>query len=222
MSALLAPLEHFGPERSGVAAASRAQLRAVVSSPMRASRSIFIGILVAVLSLGMVGVLLLNTQIQQRSMQVAATTRTADDLGYQQAALTAKVEQLRSSSDLTKKAWDLGLRPNPHPVFVQLKADGTSSMVGTPVRVTGSELPDQQYQGADAVTEKILASRANLLAKKKAAIEAAKAAQAQRLAQQKADREARIAAQKAKDAANKAKATQKTGAAASTGAAGGQ
>ncbi|MGO4956426.1 hypothetical protein ACTQ49_03990 [Luteococcus sp. Sow4_B9] len=197
MSALLAPLEQI--QERAAARAGAPPLRPVPASAARLSRVAFIIFLLGLLGAGMVGVLLLNTAIQQRSATVTQAQREAEDLGHQQASLTARVEQLRSSSGLAEKAWEIGLRPNPHPVFVQLDADGKGGrVVGEPTRVSGAEMPNQHYRSADEVTvamEKAReARRAQIENERKARlarIEAAKKAAAAQAAEQK-----RLAAQK--------------------------
>lgn len=208
MSALLAPLEQA---RTSSPRADRPVLRPVASSPLKLSRVGFIIFLTTLLGAGMVGILLLNTHIQQRAQTVAAAQRQADDLGHQQASLTAKVEQLRSSSDLATRAWEQGLRPNPHPVFVKLGADGKpGQVIGEPMAVNGSEMPDQKYVGADTVTAQIAKAKADHKAKE--AAEKARRIAAAKKAEQ--DRIARIKAEKAKQKADAAAAKQKADAAA--------
>lgn len=222
MSALLAPLEQT---RTSGPRAERPVLRPVASSPLKLSRVGFIIFLTTLLGAGMVGILLLNTHIQQRAQTVAVAQREADDLGHQQASLTAKVEQLRSSSDLATRAWELGLRPNPHPVFVKLGADGKpGQVIGEPMAVNGSEMPDQKYVGADTVTARIAQAKAQYKAKEAAEkarrIAAAKKAEQDRIARIKAaeaKQKADAAAKKKADAAAKQKAAAAAKAKSSTG-----
>ncbi len=172
MSALTAPLVDLQSRRA--TRTERPALRAVQINPMRVSRALFIAFLTVVLGVGMVGVLVLNTTIQQRQSEITKAQRQADDLAYKQASLTATVEQLRSSSDLATRAWAMGMRPNPHPAFVQLGAAGEAGrIVGTPARTVGTEMPDQNYVGADAVATKIDKTHADAVARKKAAAKAA-------------------------------------------------
>lgn len=208
MSALLAPLEEVA-ER-GSTRAPRPPLRPVAPSPLRLSRVGFIIFVITLLGAGMVGVLLLNTSIQQRAQTVVAAQRTAEDLGHEQASLSARVEQLRSSSDLADRAWAMGLRPNPHPVFVRLDADGTGGqVVGEPMRVQGMEMPDQKFRSADEVTVGMEKSRAAYLAEQEAK---RKQAEADRIAREKAAQEKKAAEKKAaeQEAAQKKTAQKKT------------
>ncbi|GAA1388157.1 hypothetical protein [Luteococcus peritonei] len=196
MSALLAPLERAEQRPA------RPTLRALDVHPLRVGRIGFVIVLLTLLGAGMVGVLVLNTMIQQRAGEVTAVQRQADDLGYQQASLTAEVERLRSSSDLAERAWQMGLRPNPYPVFVQLETDGTGRVVGEPTRVFGGEMPNQKYASADDVTKQIDAARAAYKAKQ----EAQKKALAEKIARQKAEAARKAEAAKQAEAARKAAA----------------
>lgn len=176
MSALLAPLDSLddAPARAG----GRAGLRQVARVPMRASRAVFIAVLVSLLGLGMVGVLVLNTTIQQRSLQISTVQKQADDLGYQQAAKQAKVAQLSSSSALAAAAWKLGMRPDSDPVFIQLDANGKATIVKQSSSMTASSsnsISVGEYQDADQVTKAIEQARQAILAKKNAATAAASA-----------------------------------------------
>ncbi|MEL4504133.1 hypothetical protein AAEX63_04140 [Luteococcus sp. H138] len=220
MSALLAPLEQPRTRSTASPAAERPALRAVAASPLRLSRVGFIIFITTVLGLGMVGILLLNTTIQQRAQTVAAAQRTADDLGYEQASLTAKAEQLRSSSDLANRAWEMGMRPNPYPVFIQLDADGkTSRVVGTPTAVSGSEMPNQKAVSADDVTKRMQQARVayqQKVAQQKAQAQAEAAARA-KAAEARVKQEAAAAKAKQEAAAAKAKQAKATNKKSSTG-----
>lgn len=201
MSALLAPAER-------TEGASRPALRAVGTRP--GSRTAYVVFLATLLAIGMVGVLVLNVKIQERALTVQNAQRQAADLGAQQASLTAQVERLRSSSDLADRAWTMGLRPNPYPVFVKLDADGTGRVLGEPTRVSGGEMPDQKYLGADDVTKRIAQAReqykAQIARQKAEALARQKAAEAKAKADAAVKAKADAAAKAKADAAAKAKA----------------
>lgn len=117
-------------------------LRPLESAPAKAARVPFVAVLGALLALGLLGLLVLNTAIQSQARELNRLQNQSTALGYQQGELTTQVQQLRASSTLEQKAYALGLRPNPYPAFITL-ADG--KIVGTPVPVTGSEMPDQRW-----------------------------------------------------------------------------
>lgn len=196
MSALTSSFDDLRSARP--ARQERPALRVVPLNPMRVPRTVFIAFLTLLMGAGMVGVLVLNTTIQQRQTAVTRAQRQADDLAWRQASMTAQVEQLRSSSDLATRAWALGMRPNPHPVFVVLDGQHPTVM-GTPTPVTGTEMPDQAYANADEVAAAIDKAHA-------AAVERRTASAEKRRAEAKAAAEKKAAEKKA--AAAKPTATQ--------------
>ncbi|HNV11330.1 MAG TPA: hypothetical protein PKN27_08365 [Propionibacteriaceae bacterium] len=183
MSALLLPLERT----TARTAAPASRLRALPRPRARVGRLPFILVLVTTLGLGLVGVLVLNTTIQARASELRTMQRQATSLSHEEAALTTQVQLLRSTTTLEQRAYELGLRPNPAPAFIQLP-EGT--ILGTPTRVTGDEMPAQRFRTPEQVAEAQTKARAAFFEKE---------------AKAKAERE-RIAAEKAKAAADKAKA----------------
>ena len=199
MSAVVALVER-SERASGPA---RPMLRALERRPARLSTIAFVVLLVSLLGAGMVGILLLNVSIQQRARTLNALQATAEQKGYQQAALTSQVQSLRSPTTLQSKAWDLGLRPNTSPAFLVLPS---GQVLGDTTAVTASEAPEQKYRSAQAITEAIEKANAAEIKRKADLIEAQKKRAAQRLAEQKAKAKAAAAAAKAKAAADAAKA----------------
>lgn len=114
------------------------QLRAV---PNRSGRQIaqlpFVLIVALLLGGGMTGVLVLSTTIQTQSGELSVLQVREAELRYQEAALVAQAQDLRSSAKLAERAWALGMRPNPQPAFIQLPG---GQVVGVPTEVTGDEL----------------------------------------------------------------------------------
>ncbi|MGB3955374.1 MAG: hypothetical protein WBL05_08880 [Brooklawnia sp.] len=134
MSALQAPV--VGPRPT--TEQQPTPLRAV---PGRSTQQIaqlpFVLFIAVLLGLGMAGVLVLSTTIQTQSAELSSLQAREAELRYQEAALVAQVQDLRSSARLADRAWKLGMRPNPRPAFIRLP-DG--QVVGVPTTVTGDEL----------------------------------------------------------------------------------
>ena len=185
-------------------------LRLLAARPARMSRFPFILTLLAIVALGMGGLVVVNTQIQTQSTQLAELQREAVTLQNQKAQLEADVNQRRSASNLQVEAQKMGMRPNPNPAFILLP-DG--KIVGTPTKVTGKEMPDQVYltwqqaqkrqedARAAVAREKAEAEakrRAQIAAAKKKADDAAKKKKADEAAKQKADAAKKKAAEDAK------------------------
>ena len=115
-----------------------------VRLPQRKMASIpFVLSLGVLLALGMVGLLLLNTALQEQGFVVQNRQKAAAQLGYKVAALETEVTEARSSAGLAVAAAKLGMVPNPYPVYLSLP-DG--DIIGNPTRMTGNELPDVRYR----------------------------------------------------------------------------
>ncbi len=121
-----------------VAEQARPSLQRVPLPPRRLSRGSFAGVMVAVLVAGMIGLLGLNTTIQQQALQVRAAQRTANELGSRLSDLEAQVSRAQAPAQLAGRASDLGMVPNPHGVFIDL---ATGQVIGTPTPVSGTEVP---------------------------------------------------------------------------------
>jgi len=106
------------------------------------------GLLVA----GMVGLLALNIAIQSGSVQLRAAQTQAKALSDEAAAMQAEVYRVGSIMNLAQQAADLGMRPNPYGVFINLD-DG--SIVGDPRPVNGNELPAILPTGSGVATSPI-------------------------------------------------------------------
>lgn len=201
----------------------RESLRRVTIPNRRIASVPFVVGLGVLLAIGMVGLLLLNTALQEQAFAVRDQQKAADLLGYRVSALESEVTEARSSSRLAMEAAKLGMVPNPYPVYLSLPA---GTVIGDPSKMTGDEVPDIRYRtpeqlekiakareraAAQAAAEARAKAKAAAQAKKEAAAEAkAKAAAAKKKAaeaKKKAERsrqQADAATQKAKqDAANK-------------------
>ncbi len=121
----------------------RERLRAVPSGPKVLGRTPFLLVLATVLIAGMVGVLVLNTTLQSRAFEVRRLQKQANELSYLRADLDYKARQLATTDELARRARDLGMAPNPHPVYVVVPS-GEVRGVAKPVR--GDELPSMTYR----------------------------------------------------------------------------
>ncbi|MGI5952494.1 MAG: cell division protein FtsL [Brooklawnia sp.] len=135
MSAQAHPMIDAQPQ---AAPAKPTPLRAVPNRTRQLAQLPFMLIVAVLLGGGMAGVLLLSTTIQTQSAELTALQSREAELRYQEAALVAQVQDLRSSQNLARRAWDLGMRPNPNPAFIKMP-DG--QVVGVAEPVNGNELP---------------------------------------------------------------------------------
>lgn len=135
MSAQPTPIVPAAPQAPQV---TPTPLRAVPSRTRQLAQLPFIVFIAVLLGGGMAGVLLLATTIQTQSAELTALQTREANLRYQEAALVAQVQDLRSSQNLAQRAWELGMRPNPNPAFIQMPA---GTVVGVAEPVGGGELP---------------------------------------------------------------------------------
>lgn len=126
MSSLRAP----APRTAGKTAGSR--LRPVRNSRRKAGQTPFILVFVSLLAVGMFGLLMLTTKLQDQAFELRSLEREATELSYRQASLEVEVDKARSPQSLAALASALGMRPNEHPVYVKLPS---GTIVGEPVPV---------------------------------------------------------------------------------------
>jgi hypothetical protein len=170
----------------------------------------FITVLIATFGVGMVGLLMVNTTLQNQAFESRALNRQAAQLVYAEAELQSQLNRVRNPEQIATKASALGMRANPHPAFLLVPS---GKVIGEQHRVSGTEMkglivksPEQLAAEKAAKAAKAKA-KAEAAAKKKAAAEA-KAKAAAETARQQALAEA--AKKKAAEAAKK-KAAQQVG-----------
>jgi hypothetical protein len=127
MSSYLAPTRTRA--RFTESAQRRARLAVVRGGPGNAPRLPFAALVLTVLALGLVGLLLLNTSLQQGAFYARDLEARAQTLGQQREALRVHVSALREPQRVAEKAAALGMVPNPSPAFLRL-SDG--QVLGNP------------------------------------------------------------------------------------------
>lgn len=193
------------------------RLRAVPSLPARMARIPFISVLIAIFGIGMVGLLMVNTTLQNQAFESRSLNRQAAQLVYQEAELQSQLNKLRTPDQIASKASALGMRANPKPAFLVVPS---GKVIGEQYRVTGKEMKGlivktpEQLAAEKAVREAKAKAKAEAAAKKKAAAKAKAEAKAKAKAKAAALEAAtkQVAAEaKAKQAkaAAKAKAAEK-------------
>ena len=173
MSALLAGLLASPPERP------RPRLRPVADPTPRLARFPFLLVVIGIFGIGMAGLLMLNTTLQNQAFEARALNRQATELAYVQADLERQLDEQAAPERLALAASQLGMRPNPHPAFLVLPE---GRVIGKPKPVSGRE----QKVLVVKTPEQIAAEKAAALAKVKAAAEK-KAAEERAAAERKKD-----------------------------------
>ena len=113
------------------------RLRAVPSLPARMARIPFISVLIAIFGIGMVGLLMVNTTLQNQAFESRSLNRQAAQLVYQEAELQSQLNKLRTPDQIASKASALGMRANPKPAFLVVPS---GKVIGEQYRVTGDEM----------------------------------------------------------------------------------
>ena len=167
----------------------RNRLRAVPPPRPRLARIPFLLVLIGIFGLGMAGLLMLNTTLQNQAFQARSLNRQATELAYVEADLQNQLDAAGASSELARRASLLGMRPNPRPAFLVLPK---GKVIGNPNRVTGSEVPDL-----------VVKTKAQLASERATRIAAREAKAARKAAKVKAAKEKADAAKQAKQAKKK-------------------
>jgi cell division protein FtsB len=115
-------------------AIEKARLTLVPARRVQAPRAPFAVLVFAILGMGVVGLLMFNTHMQQASFYATKLQAQADDLTARQQKLDMELADLRDPQRLATAAKDLGMVAPGVPLFVDLangKVDGTPT-VATP------------------------------------------------------------------------------------------
>jgi hypothetical protein len=128
------------------------------------------------LALGMTGMVVLTTVLQEQAFAVQTKQHQANALANRVSQLQAQLAEARSIQHLAIAAQDLGMRPNPNAVPMRL-SDG--KVFGNPKPVLGNEVPGVRYLTDAQAAAQIAAinqAAADRKAKQQAAAAAKKAA----------------------------------------------
>ncbi len=197
MSALWAPLHTPAEDRSGKKGAPKSgerRLRAVPPLSGRMARVPFISVLIAIFGVGMVGLLMVNTSLQNQAFESRSLNRQAAQLIYQEAELQSQLNKVRTPDQIAAKASALGMRANPRPAFLVVPS---GKVIGEQHRVDGTEMKG------------LIVKTPQQLAAEKAAKEAKARAEAQKKAEAAAEKRAAAAAKAAEKKAAAVAAAQK-------------
>jgi hypothetical protein len=130
------PLSRARVPRLVETAAVRSRLALVPPGAGRARRTPFVVLIGVVLLVGVVGLLMFNTQMQQTSFHATALQNRATALRAQQQDLAMQLQRLRDPQQLAERARALGMVVPQDPAFVRL-SDGR--VLGTPTVTTSQD-----------------------------------------------------------------------------------
>lgn len=100
-------------------------------------------IIVAIIGLGLAGVLVVTTSIGAQANELTKLQTEAKKLEYESASLRTQLEGLSSTGSLAMRASELNMVPNPYPAFVMLDS---GKVLGEPTKVRGNEFPELRAQ----------------------------------------------------------------------------
>lgn len=121
------------------AAPARPRLGLVPTPHRTMGRIPFVSVLAALLVAGLVGLLVLNTHLQNQAIAANDLRNEAAAMSYREGELRQQVIEESSTGELTRKASKLGLRPNDHIAFVDLR---TGEITGDAAPAEGEARPE--------------------------------------------------------------------------------
>jgi cell division protein FtsL len=99
--------------------AARPRLAIVPAYRHRTSRTPFVLLLVALLSVGLISLLLLNTALSQDSFRLSDLRRHSAQLTDDEQALERQIADLEAPQRLAETARELGMKPSGNPIFLR-------------------------------------------------------------------------------------------------------
>ncbi|MGW0229088.1 hypothetical protein ACWDWO_12300 [Actinopolymorpha singaporensis] len=138
--------------------APRPRLRVVPKPEPQQSRAPFVILVVAILSAGLLGLLLLNTTVQQGSFTIHDLSRRTTLLEDRQAALEQQVAAMRAPEHLAGQAERLGMVPNTNPVFLRL-SDGAVLGDAVPAKARQTPAPSPSARVGDSIPPQVSSGR---------------------------------------------------------------
>lgn len=146
MSAL--PVAPTGSHRPDPDPRHRRRLGLVPRPHVRMARLPFLMVLIALVGLGMVGLLLLNTTLQNQAFEATQLRRQVAELSYAEGELEHLLIEAQSAREISRRATALGMRPNRDTAFLTLPGGEVS---GEPTVADGSYLPSALTRSAEDI-----------------------------------------------------------------------
>jgi hypothetical protein len=126
----------------------KARLRVAPPVPVSAPRAPFVALVLGVVVAGVLGILVLNTKINENAFRLANLQSQQNTLDEQEQQLKAQLAEESSPTSLAAAARKLGLVPAGLPAFIRLP-DGRT--IGVPQPATGTpSVTGQQAASANA------------------------------------------------------------------------
>lgn len=141
-SAALRPVERPNPSTTGSAAP---RLRVAPPPPVRVPRAPFVGLVLVLVVGGVLGILVVNTKINENAFRLEELQQQQAKLDVEQQQLRKQIAESEAPGNLTANARKLGLVQSHDPAFIQLP-DG--QLIGVPRPADGKPaITSQQGTG---------------------------------------------------------------------------
>ncbi len=127
-------------------------LRVLPTPRRRLARAPFVGVVVALLAAGLLGLLTLNTVLAQGSFRLHALQVEAKQLGDREQVVRAEVDALQAPGALGARAQAMGMVPGGPPVFLRLP-DGVVLGNAAPAPPAPAEAAAPGRTGGEARTD---------------------------------------------------------------------
>ncbi|WBB94980.1 MULTISPECIES: hypothetical protein [unclassified Solwaraspora] len=121
------------------------RLRVAPPAPVSVPRAPFIAMILVVVVGGVLGVLLVNTKINENAVRIGTLQQQQSNLDLQEQQLEKEIAQYEAPNNLAAQARKLGLVESGPPAFIRLP-DGR--IIGVPQPATGEPAITSSQQGA--------------------------------------------------------------------------
>lgn len=117
--------QNMSTERAFAPAPRRHTALRLLPGIQRSARAPFVVLILMIMGIGLVGLLLLNTSIQQTSFELDELRRGTTKLRDQHAVLAEEVAKRSAPDSLARAAQQLGMVPAEEPAFIEVDVDGS-------------------------------------------------------------------------------------------------
>ncbi|MEN3308331.1 MAG: hypothetical protein V7603_4533 [Micromonosporaceae bacterium] len=138
------------PERVPADQPSRPPLRAAPPVPVSAPRAPFVALVLVVVVAGVLGILVLNTKINENAFRLSYLQSRQANLDQQEQQLNAQLASQEAPNNLAAEAAKLGLVPAGTPAFIRLpdgRVLGVPQPATSPPSVTSQHAPASPSAG---------------------------------------------------------------------------
>jgi hypothetical protein len=127
---------------TGTTKPRKPRLRVAPPAPVTVPRAPFVVLVLVVVVAGVLGILVLNTKINENAFKLAQLQSQRSNLDQQEQQLDQQLADLESPNSLAAAACRLGMVKAPNPAYLQLP---NGQMIGVPQPATGPQCVTSQH-----------------------------------------------------------------------------